>query len=305
MPLPAERQFLTPTMKNILLSLGAVVLVTPAGFAETLQSARVTKVVNEVRLYQPSAASKNAAVGDRISGKTSLQTGRRSRSELIFQDDTLTRLGSNSIFSFERGSRDLALEQGTVLLSVPKNAGGARIRTATVTAAVTGTTVMMEYYLKKWVKIIVLEGSLVAWLEGEGKKRDRRTIRAGQMLILKADDRRMPRVVTVDLARILKTAGLLDPGIFGPLPVEARNLISTAIGQQDALKTQGFLVPLNQGGGGASGGGPAGGGTNPAQRNNDNRDDIVPPLPEMHEGDEPNEGDPPIGGNPPGEGDDP
>ena len=97
-------------------------------------------MINDVKLFRPAASAKQAKIGDTVAGKTSLQTGRRSRSELRFQDDTITRLGSNSIFSFERGARDLRLEQGTILLTVPKNAGGARIRTATVIAAVTMKT---------------------------------------------------------------------------------------------------------------------------------------------------------------------
>ncbi len=34
---------------------------------------------------------------------------------------------------------------GAMLLRVPKDAGGAKITTAAVTAAITGTTVLLEY----------------------------------------------------------------------------------------------------------------------------------------------------------------
>jgi len=46
-----------------------------------------------------------------------------------------------------------------MLLRVPKNAGGAKINTAAVTAAITGTTVMLEFHKNSYVKFIVLEGT--------------------------------------------------------------------------------------------------------------------------------------------------
>lgn len=290
-------------MKKLFFPFCAALLSATTGGAESLQSAEVTRVVNDVRIYRPTTSAKKAAPGDTISGKTSLQTGRRSRSELKFQDDTLTRIGANSIFSFDRGTRDLSLERGTLLLSVPKGSGGARIRTATVTAAVTGTTIMMEYFSEKWVKIIVLEGSLETWVERNGKK-TKKTIKAGQMMVLKADDRRMPDPVTVDLGRLLGTSGLADVKTFGPLPPTAQKQIASVLNQQSELKSEGFLVPVTQTVRNPVSGGPATGGTSPGQRSTDNRQlvsESVPPPPT--EGDE--AGGAPSGRGSPGEGDEP
>lgn len=278
-------------MKKLILFLTSALLASPSSFAaESLQSAEVTKVVNDVRIFHPSASARKASLGDVIQGKTSLQTGRRSRSEVRFQDDTISRLGSNSIFSFEQGTRDLRLEQGTILLAVPKDAGGARIRTATVTAAVTGTTIMMEYFLEKWVKIIVLEGRLVTWVEQNGKKSRQKTIKAGQMVVLKATDTRMPSAVDVDLQRLLKTSGLASQEIFGPLPETAQNRISTAINQQSDLKSEGILVASNRGIGAQGGGGPAATSSSPGTHSAEARDivnDSVPSPPPIREGDDP------------------
>ena len=120
-------------MKTTLI-LTASLLTISGAHAETLQSAKVTTKVNDVRVYQPQKSGRQPKLGDRISGHTSVQTGRRSRTELTFQDKTITRLGANSTFSFRRGSRDINLNRGSILLQVPKSAGGATIRTATVTA---------------------------------------------------------------------------------------------------------------------------------------------------------------------------
>jgi len=54
----------------------------------------------------------------------------------------------------------MTLEKGSMLLQVPKGLGGAKIHTAAVTAAITGTTRMMEYSPVKYLKVLVLEGSL-------------------------------------------------------------------------------------------------------------------------------------------------
>ncbi|NNM29367.1 MAG: FecR domain-containing protein [Akkermansiaceae bacterium] len=218
----------------------AIGLATPLGVANSLESANVTKVINDVRIYRPDRAARKASPGDLVHGRTSLQTGRRSRSELRFQDQTLTRLGANSVFSFEEGSRDLSLTQGTLLLQVPRNAGGARINTPTVTASVTGTTIMLEYFAKKWMKAIVLEGSLD--LFPNENRRDKVTVRAGEMAVFRANDRKLPKPVKVDLRRLMKTSGLVDPETFGPLPNHALDKIREAIEHQDTLKRDGFLT---------------------------------------------------------------
>ena len=222
-------QFLTP--------LAVLALAVPAP-AATLQSATVTRVIKDVKIYRPGATATEASVGNVIQGRTSLQTGRDSRSELRFQDRTLTRVGQNSVFSFQQGTRDLELSQGTILLQVPKRAGGARIRTATVTAAITGTTILMEYHRGKQVKIIVLEGDLELFLNTVKR---RVKIKAGQMLVMRANATKVPQPVDIDLKRLQKTSLLAGDKLFKPLPAGALALINQAIAQQDQLLKQGTL----------------------------------------------------------------
>jgi hypothetical protein len=207
----------------------------------SLESANVTKIINDVRVYDPAGSARKAALGELIKGRSSLHTGRRSRSELLFQDQTLTRIGANSIFSFEPGTRDVHLQQGTLLLQVPKNAGGARINTATVTASVTGTTIMMEYFVNRWTKVIVLEGSLELW--SNGKQRRKVTIKEGEMAVFRANDAFVPKPVKVDLRRLLKTSALASPEVFGELPAEANAKINRAIKEQEDLIREGALAP--------------------------------------------------------------
>src|SRR6266480_1927758 len=127
------------------LVLGVGFLWPAISFAGPLTEARVTAIINQVRVSDPVAGNRAARVDDIIRGELALMTGIKSRSELVFQDSTLTRLGPESYFSFKSGTREMTLQRGTLLLQVPKGIGGAKIHTASVTAAVTGTTIMLEY----------------------------------------------------------------------------------------------------------------------------------------------------------------
>lgn len=216
-----------------------IALLLPAT-ADTLRTAKVTAAVNEVRIYPESNTSHAASIGEKVDLPTSVQTGRQSRAELTFNDNTITRLGQNSIFSFREGGRNVELKQGSVLLQIPKNAGGATIRTATVTAAITGTTLMIEYNPGKWIKVITLEGTLKLKLN-EGKQTV--SIPAGKMIIMPPNAKAIPEPVTVDIAKLLATSLLIGHGNFAPLPPQAREFIQQTIQGQLLAKQQGVLLP--------------------------------------------------------------
>src|SRR6476660_10239169 len=125
-----------------------------------LEEAKVTRIINQVSLVHTNGPSRPAKLDDIVRGDLGLRTGIKSRSELLFQDDTLTRIGPESSFRFTNGTREMTLEKGTLLLQVPKGLGGATIHTAAVTASITGTTIMLEYRPGQYLKVLVLEGSL-------------------------------------------------------------------------------------------------------------------------------------------------
>lgn len=131
----------------LLLAVGLALLLAGATstVAALLRRAEVTAVINDVKLIDPRKGERAAAVQDVVQGDLGVKTGVKSRTELLFQDKTLTRLGERTFFSFNEGTRELELEHGTMLLQVPKGAGGAKIRTAAVTAAIAGTTILLEF----------------------------------------------------------------------------------------------------------------------------------------------------------------
>ena len=132
-------------MRRLFSSACLLVLAAASVSAANLESAKVTLTVNKVLIAPPDRSPRPAAEGDVLAGRASLETGKASRAELTFNDQTIARIGANSVFSFSRGTRELELNQGVIFLQVPKNAGGATIQTAAVTAAITGTTIAIEY----------------------------------------------------------------------------------------------------------------------------------------------------------------
>lgn len=227
-------------MKHILcLSL----LATLPALAGPLQSAKITQAVNEVTIYQTQGSGTAATIGQTVGGSSSVQTGRKSRAELTFTDNTITRLGQYSVFSFRQGSREVELQQGSVLLQVPKDAGGAMIRTATVTAAITGTTSMFEYSPGKWIKLLTLEGTQKLFINGS---KTPVLVPAGQMIIMKPNGSVIPAPVTIDLAKLLATSPLAGNGPFGALPQAAQDAIAQTVEAQKQAKRNGGLLPTGK-----------------------------------------------------------
>src|SRR6476661_1046211 len=208
--------------------------------AGPLTSAEVTKIINRVSVIEPAKGDRPAALRDVIKDDLGLQTGARSRSELLFQDNTLTRLGAETFFSFKTGTRDITLEKGSMLLQVPKGLGGAKIHTAAVTAAITGTTIMMEYSPGQYLKVLVLEGSLRLSRNGS---HDSLVLHPGKMVIMRPDAKKIPDPIDVNLAEIVNTSTLVNfPGgnILPSMP-----LIQAAISDQAKAVAKGTLVPTN------------------------------------------------------------
>src|ERR1017187_4817640 len=94
-------------------SLVIFVMITHFAIASQKKEARVTQVIKDVRLIASSAAPRPASVNDSVGTGTAVRTGIDSRTELTFTDQTLTRLGANSIFSFREGGKDFRSEEHT------------------------------------------------------------------------------------------------------------------------------------------------------------------------------------------------
>src|SRR5215472_13147625 len=203
-----------------------------------LQEARVTQVVNDVKLLREQGAPRPAVVSDFVRRGNAVRTGTQSRSELTFADLTITRLGANTIFSFKPGTREMNLIDGAILFQVPKGSGGATIRTVGVTAAITGTTGIGEFHPattshpKPFSKWLCLEGTFHLYL-ANGQSVE---VSPGQMVI--TDGESFSPVLTFDIARLVSTS-LFFTGFDTPLP----SLDLIVLEQQNQLANMLFAPP--------------------------------------------------------------
>jgi len=124
------------------LTIGALAFALASGLpknvsAQELKEAKVTQVVQDVKVVPSGAASRPVVVNETVRQGNAVQTGTQSRSELTFRDQTITRLGEKTIYNVG-GGRTIELGSGQFLLYVPKKAGGAQVKMGPVTAAITG-----------------------------------------------------------------------------------------------------------------------------------------------------------------------
>jgi hypothetical protein len=207
--------------------------------AEPFERAEVTKAVNLVSLLREMQNPRPASLGDIISGKTALKTGGDSRAELQFPDQTITRVGSYSLFRFYAGGRDLILDGGTMLFSSPKGAGGGKVQAGAITAAVTGSDFMISYVKTPVskvadrrklrvqgataqggrVKVICLSHKVVVYFTDNPKVRV--WLSPGQLVDVRDGATEMPPVVTINLGALLASSMLGRKGGFGPLQSQA------------------------------------------------------------------------------------
>lgn len=189
-------------------------------------SARLTQLIHEVSLLLPDAPARPAVLNESVAETTGVKTGGASRAELTFADQTITRLGAHTLYSFKNAGRRVDLNSGSTLLRVPKDSRGATIYSAAVTVAIAGTTVIFEQIGGGAARLTVLEGT--ANLSLVRARDQQRTVAAGQSLEVPAGALRLPNPRQIDLAALMKTS----PLIVGFRPLPSQNLINNAIRQQ-------------------------------------------------------------------------
>ena len=178
--------------------------------ADQLQQARVSQVIQDVRVLETHGAPRPAAVNDKVTQGMGVRTGVESRAELTFTDLTLTRLGANTVFSFKQGAREIDLTSGAVLLQIPPDAPAVKVSTSAVTAAITGGTAL--FAKGPPTKFMVLEG--IGRFYPTGHPERAATINGGEMMTMTADGR-MTKPEKFDVKLVLKTSRLIKD--FPPL----------------------------------------------------------------------------------------
>jgi len=200
----------------VILTIASVAIWLPNGLsAEELKEAKVTQVVQDVKVLPSGAAARRATVNETVHKGSAVQTGVQSRSELTFQDKSITRLGEKTIFTIGKGARTMDLGSGQFLLYVPKNSGGAKVKMGSVTAAITGTTVLGNVQPNGIVEFTVLEGTANVRLDSVAQCLQ---IHAGQKVTYDPIAGRLGNPVDVDIQQQLSSPLVAD---FGKLPSAA------------------------------------------------------------------------------------
>ena len=230
------------------------VLAMPAAVAAPLTGARITHIVNDVKTVSPGKPPQSAALNELVEPGKAVRTGIDSRTELLFTDQTITRLGANSHFTVNSGTREISLSKGVMLLQVPKGLGGATIQTNAVTAAITGTTIMLKI-VNGVTTLTVLEGTCTLVLKNDPQNR-KTTVTAGQQVV--SDNASIGAPQSVSLRELFKRSPLLA-GAWG-VQLDQTNLVAArdaqATNNSQELDLGTYLTALGFGNvSGTSGGG--------------------------------------------------
>jgi len=193
----------------------AAILIVTAMFGAERKHARVTEVIRDVRLLATQAAARPAVVNEPVNEGTSVRTGSESRAELTFADQTITRLGANTVFSFSGAARTYDLGSGAILMTAPRDAGTVKISAGVASCAISGFTGIWESHNKFWNKVLVLEGDGDVWLKKNPN--DHRHMHSRQILVFPPNANVLPQPQEFDVCKVISN-GLLITGFSQQLP---------------------------------------------------------------------------------------
>ncbi|MET0262991.1 MAG: FecR family protein [Rariglobus sp.] len=199
-------------MRTIALTSAALIAAPLAQAAGSFETAKITFIqkdvaVADLKVLETNAGGevkrREASLNEQITKDNAVVTGQKSRAELEFNDGTITRLGQLSSFAFTQGTRNAQVKQGTALFVVPKGQAGTTIQAGPVTAAITGTTLLVQV-INGRVLIYVYEGSVAV---------DGKTITSGQVISIENGTSVVNRF---DVAKGIATAAVFTRFIDSP-----------------------------------------------------------------------------------------
>jgi hypothetical protein len=213
-------------MKTTLLIIGLALACQFSGGAAPLTESTFTEIINDVSTVAANGSAAPSKVSDLLKAPERVRTGPQSRAELTAPDQTITRIGANTIFSFADNGRTLNLEQGNVLFHAPKGQGGGTIKSAGAAAAVLGTTIIVSATPDGGFKVILLEGSGTVTLPNGNSA----TLHAGQLVFVLPGGTLSP-VLDINLGKLVAGSQLVNgfPDQLSSLP-----LINLAIQNQNS-----------------------------------------------------------------------
>ncbi|MBI5800250.1 MAG: FecR domain-containing protein [Verrucomicrobia bacterium] len=207
--------------------------------AQALKESIFTQVLKDVKVVsRATQAATPVKVTDVFQAPDLIRTGPDSLAELIAADKTITRVGANTVFSFEPAGRAMNLEQGSVLFHSPKGKGGGTIRSKGASAAVLGTTIVVTATVGGGFKAIVLEGRGQITLPNGNF----RILQAGQVTFVLPGAQRFGPQLNINLGKLVESSRLVQ-GFETELP--SKPVIQAAIERQLVLIRTGLADDTN------------------------------------------------------------
>ena len=205
--------------------------------AVDFKDAEITTLKNIVE-HDAGQGAAPAKVSEKIGESSKVTTAAASMAELTFGDSSITRIGANSVFSFQSKERLIKLDQGTALIHASPGNGGATVDCGGVTAAVSGSTFMASRSATGGAVFVLLEssGSLKVTTPGGQTV----NILPGQAASTGTGPKSGIQVFDVDVKKVMETTPLV--GGFKELPSQAE--INVVTEKQQAMIKEGRIEVL-------------------------------------------------------------
>ena len=177
-----------------------------AGAETVLTSAVLESLRNIVRLIPQNRNPRLAHLSDSMTPGDALSTGQSSLAELRFNDGSLARVGEQALFRFTANTRNLNLNNGTVLLLIPPGHGRTNLRTPNAAAAIRGSALFVRYSPETDTTIVgALTNSNIEVSNHSG--RQSQVLRAGQLAVVVQNQ--IEHVYDFDLKTFYQTSNLV------------------------------------------------------------------------------------------------
>jgi hypothetical protein len=197
--------------------------VAASGFgAVDFKDAEITTLKNIVE-HDAGQGAAPAKVSEKIGESSKVTTAAASMAELTFGDSSITRIGANSVFSFQSKERLIKLDRGTALIHASPGNGGATVDCGGVTAAVSGSTFMASRSATGGALFVLLESSGSLKVTKPGGQTA--VIMPGQAASTGTGPKSAIQVFDVNVKKVMETTPLV--GGFKELPSKAEiNVVS-------------------------------------------------------------------------------
>lgn len=209
------------------------------GFAATeFKDAEITTLKNIVE-HDAGQGAAPAKMSEKIGENSKVTTAAASMAELTFGDSSITRIGANSVFSFQSKERLVKLDKGTALIHATPGNGGATVDCGGVTAAVSGSTFMASRSATGGAVFVLLEssGSLKVTTPGGQTA----VIMPGQAASTGTGAKSAIQVFDVDVKKVMDTTPLVQ-GFKKELPSQAE--INVVTEKQQSMIREGKIEVL-------------------------------------------------------------